>query len=395
MPGKILVVDDDGDSLKLIGLMLQRQGYEVTTAHNGQQALDAAFTYMPDLIILDVMMPDMDGYTVARTLRQDNRTVDVPILMFTAKTLVDDKVAGFEAGADDYLTKPTHPAELAARVQAILARGTAQKKQTTTVTTPPSQEATSGAARYQGQTYALIGVKGGVGLSTLATNMAAVMASYAPTTLIDFRLGRGTIGMSMGFGRSTGLANLLQLPTQDINRRTVQQEIVTHQCGLHMLLSSIRSREALIKLSPESARAIVGILMELTHHVVLDMGPGLNALTVAFARDVDRVVVAVEPNSIALAMGYDMLSELRQSGVGRDKINVVILNRTDSKTQIPWQEAEQQLDHEVTSVIAGVPDLALKAIEQQKPLILVNPNAMINLQMTKLTDEIIRRTEIK
>src|SRR5512147_2968384 len=128
MAEKILIVDDDIDSLKLIGMMLQRQGYEIVAASNGQQALGRAHADQPDLIILDVMMPDMDGYEVCRRLRHDPATQTIPIIMFTAKTLVDDKVAGFEAGADDYLTKPTHPAELASRVKAVIARSAAQRR---------------------------------------------------------------------------------------------------------------------------------------------------------------------------------------------------------------------------------------------------------------------------
>jgi DNA-binding response OmpR family regulator len=82
-----------------------------------------AQTDKPDLILLDIMMPEMDGYEVARKLRSDPSTNNIPIIMFTAKTQVDDKVEGFEAGADDYLTKPTQPRELFAHVKAVLARG--------------------------------------------------------------------------------------------------------------------------------------------------------------------------------------------------------------------------------------------------------------------------------
>ena len=102
--------------------MLQRQGYQISAATNGQQGLEKAFEEDPDLILLDVMMPDMDGYEVTRRLRQNPSTLQTPILMFTAKTQLDDKVIGFEVGANDYLTKPTHPSELQARVKTLLAR---------------------------------------------------------------------------------------------------------------------------------------------------------------------------------------------------------------------------------------------------------------------------------
>ena len=122
MAEKILIIDDDLDTLRLVGLMLQRQGYQITAAHNGKQGLEKALEDTPNLILLDVMMPDMDGYEVARRLRGNPQTEKIPILMFTAKTQLDDKVAGFEVGADDYLTKPTHPSELQSHVKALLSR---------------------------------------------------------------------------------------------------------------------------------------------------------------------------------------------------------------------------------------------------------------------------------
>ena len=103
MSEKILVVDDDIDTLRLVGLMLQRQGYQVVAASNGNQALIMAQSENPDLVLLDVMMPDMDGYEVARRLRANPSTNSTPIIMFTAKSQVDDKIMGFESGVDDYL----------------------------------------------------------------------------------------------------------------------------------------------------------------------------------------------------------------------------------------------------------------------------------------------------
>ncbi len=122
MSKKILIVDDDPDSLKLIELMLQRRGYTVVSAQSGNQALEDVKTEKPDLIILDVMMPGMDGHQVCRKLRANAQTTHLPVIMFTAKSLVGDKVAGFQAGADDYLTKPIHPVELVSHVQALLQR---------------------------------------------------------------------------------------------------------------------------------------------------------------------------------------------------------------------------------------------------------------------------------
>jgi CheY-like chemotaxis protein len=94
MPEKILIVDDDLETLRLVGMMLQRQGYTIVAANSGAQALSMAITEQPDLILLDVMMPEMDGYEVARQLRADPGLTQIPILMFTAKSQVEDKVTG-------------------------------------------------------------------------------------------------------------------------------------------------------------------------------------------------------------------------------------------------------------------------------------------------------------
>ncbi len=102
--------------------MLERQGYSILAATGGRQALDLARSERPDLILLDIMMPDMDGLTVIRLLRADPETQNVLIIIFTSKNQTDDKLEGFGVGADDYLTKPTQPREILAHVKAVLSR---------------------------------------------------------------------------------------------------------------------------------------------------------------------------------------------------------------------------------------------------------------------------------
>jgi DNA-binding response OmpR family regulator len=116
---KILVVDDDVKTVELVRLYLNRDGYQVLTAYDGVEALRLARENYPDLIVLDLMLPDIDGLEVCRTLRHES---DVPIIMLTARTTDQDKLVGLDLGADDYVTKPFSPKELAARVRAVLRR---------------------------------------------------------------------------------------------------------------------------------------------------------------------------------------------------------------------------------------------------------------------------------
>lgn len=116
----ILVVDDEPNILKLVGMYLEREGYRVESVRNGQDALQAVKHHQPALIVLDLMLPKIDGFEVCKKLRMDQN--DVPIIMLTARDEDIDKIIGLEIGADDYLTKPFNPRELLARVKAILRR---------------------------------------------------------------------------------------------------------------------------------------------------------------------------------------------------------------------------------------------------------------------------------
>ncbi|MEO8971824.1 MAG: response regulator transcription factor [Ktedonobacteraceae bacterium] len=122
MGRKILVVDDEPVLVETIAYNLEQAGYQVTTAADGSSALEAAHRETPDLIILDIMLPEMDGLEVCRQLRRESNTSTTPIMMLTAKGDEIDKVVGLEVGADDYVTKPFGRRELLARVRALLRR---------------------------------------------------------------------------------------------------------------------------------------------------------------------------------------------------------------------------------------------------------------------------------
>lgn len=118
----VLAADDDEDILDLVAFRLERSGYTVIVARDGEEALELAAKELPDLAVLDVMMPKVDGFEVTRRLRADEATSRMPIILLTARSQDADVQQGFEAGADDYLRKPFSPDELRARVQAILGR---------------------------------------------------------------------------------------------------------------------------------------------------------------------------------------------------------------------------------------------------------------------------------
>ena len=119
MAGKVLIVEDDPDTARLVGIYLSRDGHKVLTAHDGLEGLRLAREAGPDLVVLDLMLPGMDGIEVCRTLREEST---VPIVMLTARVEEKDRLDGLDLGADDYVSKPFSPKELAARVRAVMRR---------------------------------------------------------------------------------------------------------------------------------------------------------------------------------------------------------------------------------------------------------------------------------
>lgn len=128
MKEKILVVEDEKDIVKMLRYNLEKEGFKVIDAGDGEDALDLAVRQHPDLILLDLMLPGMDGLEVCKALKKENKTSSIPIIMLTAKSQESDKVVGLELGADDYITKPFSPRELTARIKAVLRRVTDKEK---------------------------------------------------------------------------------------------------------------------------------------------------------------------------------------------------------------------------------------------------------------------------
>jgi DNA-binding response OmpR family regulator len=119
---KILIVEDEKDIVKMLDYNLKKEGFRALSANNGEDGLDMARKEHPDLILLDLMLPEMDGLEVCKAIKNDTKTAHIPIIILTAKAQETDKIVGLELGADDYVTKPFSPKELIARIKAVLRR---------------------------------------------------------------------------------------------------------------------------------------------------------------------------------------------------------------------------------------------------------------------------------
>ena len=380
MAEKILVVDDDLDTLKLVGMMLQRQGYNIVAAINGAQALSKVPTEKPDLILLDVMMPDIDGFEVCKRIRSDPAFASVPILMFTAKTQVDDKVQGFESGADDYLPKPTHPAELLAHVKALLGRS----RVSSTSTTVPVKRA---------RTICLIGAKGGLGTSTLAVNIAVTMASRKQDIiLLELRPGVGIAGGLLGIGKPSGLTTLLQLKKEAVTPTAVEKELVSHPSGLRVLVASAEPHDYAMITQTARIEAVVNCLASLTQNLLIDLGCGLTEATAKLLMTADQVIIMVEPMRQTVSMAKALMTDLETLGLAKSRIDFILVNRERSSLQMARTKIEEMLSQPAMGMITPAPELAYQSAESGVPIVVRDANAMVSDQIRQITDRVMAKS---
>jgi len=384
MAEKILIVDDEFDTLRLVGLMLERQGYVIVAAENGQQALQVLKKEKPNLVLLDIMMPGMDGFEVARRIRADDEVSNIPIIMFTAKTQVEDKVAGLEAGADVYLTKPTQPRELFAQVKVLMAR--ARKS----ITTPLPRET------QRGIMIGVTAAKGGVGVSSLAINLAITLHNLTNnrTLVADFNPGRGDISWDLGFAAKGGLNRLLEQDAATITPEIVSNELALHDSGIHLLLASQSPKEAVQLTQGTKFKAVASQLPHIAQWTILDLGSHLFPATQSLAKLCDEILIVLEPTPTNVNQTKALIDDLATLEISGDRVRTILINRIRSSIQLNWKQVENDLGYKLAAVLTPAPELAFQASVSHIPMVMQQPGNITAQQYQKLASTIMHENSL-
>jgi pilus assembly protein CpaE len=376
MSEKVLIVDDDLETLRLVGLMLQRQGFQIVAANNGTQAMGMARTEKPAIIVLDIMMPDIDGYEVTRQLRKDPDTSNIPIILFTAKSQTEDKLTGYDAGADDYLTKPIHPAELVAKIKKLLEIGR-------------SRIATS---NIRGYTVGVLAAKGGSCVSTVALNLALAYHQKTKEEIIaaELRPSQGTWALEMGFPNPEGLNNLLRTKPNELTTQLIQNQLTPTTRGIKLLMASYKPKDAELISSSLAFTEVVQRLTQLGSTVFLDIGTGFLPNFEKIASSCNEIILLIEPNPLSVNRSRLLVDLLVELGFGKSKfLTIVQCNRVGAAIQMTNPQMVDVLKQPIIHLIPPVPEQAFNAFSKNIPLIELQPNSLHNQQYEKIVDSII------
>jgi CheY-like chemotaxis protein len=367
MASKILIVDDQAMMLKLMAHPLEQEGYSIITAMTGVEALQKIQSEQPDLVILDVMLPDTNGIDVCRRIRQVLHLADLPIIILSGQTELSAKIQGLEAGADEYVTKPVDPKEMAVRVKALLAR-TQRLRQV--VITPTGQRA------RQGKLVSVIGAKGGVGTTTLVANMVVGlgMRNYK-SVAVEMRPYFGTLSRHFGVAVTASINDLWEMTPRAITDKQIVPRLLSVQ-GIHLLVGPQQLKDYREPQS-EQVEALLENLINLAEYVVVDLPHMPSIANRATLRASHTVVIAVEPEPSCVASAIALIELLRAWTISPAIIKFVIINRTQAVQTISASELERTLGCELLGTVTAAADMAVVALNKGAPLISSAPTSLV------------------
>ncbi|KPL70158.1 hypothetical protein ADN00_19200 [Ornatilinea apprima] len=362
MVERILAVDDNPVNLKVVSATLKQAGFEVATAGNGSEALEQVKIVKPALIILDINMPDMDGYEVCRRLRAMPATANTPIVMLTAHDSLEEKIKGFEAGADEYITKPFQPAELQARVKVLLRR--------VAVARPEKVQKTS-------KVIAVFSLRGGVGVSTFATNLAVGLSQLwkEPVALVDMVLTMGQSALMLNLPLRNTWGDLAKIPSEELESDLLQSVLLNHDSGVSVLAAPRTYVEG-ETVTPAIATRVLELLRGNFPYVVLDLPHDFRETTLAGLDAADEIIVLIAPELASVRAVVGALEVFDELGYGREKIRIV-MNWTFERKGLARKDIENVMKHPIQYVVPFVPDGFVSAINLGIPPVLGEPETPV------------------
>ena len=397
---KILVVDDHPETLNIIQRVLQQQGYTVLGARSGFRGLALAESENPDLIMVDGMMPEMDGWEFCRQLRDTPKIADIPIIMFTAVDEADQKLAGFDAGADDYLTKPTEPAELVERVKMILDNRTPKAAAETRLhkSLPAKKQrrddssasmSTTMAFPSSGGVTAVLGARGGAGATTLAINLACSLASNGrSTTLLDLDLVQGHIALYLSQKHQLGLNNVLASPESSWPQ-TIEAETCKYSDHLNLLLAHAVPSSSPPSLLPEQTQNLLQPLIKSGHNLVIDCGHQLTPMIKAVLAQANQIIVCLRPERVSLAIARQLLEHLHEIAAPAASVRAVIFDFS-GQMAIPHAGLEKFLNHPLTAILPVSTAEMNQSVNKSVPLVQLNPHAKASILIRQIAQQLIK-----
>ncbi|MBX3059059.1 MAG: response regulator [Anaerolineae bacterium] len=272
---KILIIEDEFPMRYLIEYQLKQNGYEVCLAKDGPDGLRAIAHNRPDVVLLDVMMPGMDGFEVCTQIKNNPETADIPVIFVTASEVLDYRLRAFDVGAAEYMTKPFRAEELVQQITAVIERQHGGQEETEPETAVPETV-------QAGHVISLFSPKGGVGVTTLTIQLAEAIAiqTERPSVIIDFDLPLGGVAPMLHLFPRHDIVELLKILPEYITLSTIDEFALRHRDNVFIIPAPGRLMNPQTNLPMAAFKQVTDILTAAGYNVLIDTGSHINQYVV-------------------------------------------------------------------------------------------------------------------
>jgi pilus assembly protein CpaE len=398
MAHKILAIDDHPETLSILVATLKRHGYRVVFTRSPFKGLQLAESEKPDLLLVDMNMPDMNGIEVVRKVRAMPDLGQIPIVMFTAESDTGNKMLGFQAGVDDYIIKPTEPDELIERVEKLLEYipdsdpDNKLSQQSDGVHTLDVSAGKMNSEQLdeeeEGKLIVLLGSRGGVGTTTIAINLACVMAEQKrPTTLADFDLQQGHISLYLNQKANQSINDVADVATQFLSTRLPQQFVPYHD-NLQLLLARPNMNGRYPIPTANQLTTILETMLQPGCYVVVDLGLGAIDATRPVLDRADHLLVCLSPERVALAAARRYLEDLQESLFFHTALHALMCD-TNTGVTLPQKSIENYLSRPLLGVLSIPRKELIQASNKGIPLAQAFPKSTFIDDLRRIANQIV------
>ena len=371
---RVLLIDDEPFYYKLLNKPMKDAGHEFEYSKTGKDGLAKVSATKPDVIIVDLRLPDISGHDILERLRRDTEFSNIPVIVITAKNELGDKLRAFELGADDYLVKPFQPEELVARMRILARRGRAMKivsemeKNDETLTT----------------IVAVHSLRGGVGTTSVAVNLAlAFNQIWAKSTLlVDAVLSAGQVAMMLNAKPRFTWEDFADIETKNIDDDLIDNIASKHSSGLSFIAAP-RSPIALDTFSDEFWQIVLSKLAKQYEFIVIDAAHDFADITIQMLNAASSIVLALAPEMSSLRAAMSAMDIYDKLGFPPEKIRL-LLNSNSSITGIRRAQIEKVLGHPIDFIIPYEPDEVIRAVNFGEPFLLKNSSLPISIKIENM-----------
>jgi len=357
----LLVIDDEPIYQKMIAHAVKPLDFNIIFASDGEKGLRIAKENPPDLIICDVMMPELSGYQVVERMRRDSRLAHTPIIILTVQSEIESKIKALEVGADVHLGKPFVPEELLAEIKGLLRR------------TESSRSSQVNEVGSSSRLIAFHSLRGGTGCTSLSVNLALGLVKLwkTPCLLMDLDLTAGCVSLYLNSTQKLSWSDIGSVKPVDLGRDEVQLIISHHESGLDFIAAPAFPIDGEL-ITENMVEAVLGLLSPEYTYIIVDLPHNFNDISLYILEQADIIVSTISPEMASVRGVHAALNTYKRLGYDLQKIKIV-LNTTFEGKALSRKSIENTLHHPVDVLLPFGQNLFVDAINYGKPVILAKP----------------------